>query len=113
MHAIQYAVIGRPFPFEAVGAVLRDCGDEWRAYLAEELLTGSEGGGVRVGGGVEGFDAFEEAGVVGVEVGEVEELGGVGFWLLVCDLVGRGWVVGVYIPRFGLWTAARQCQWWW
>ena len=74
MHAIQYAVIGRPFPFEAVGAVLRDCGDEWRAYLAEELLTGGEGGGVRVGGGVEGFDAFEEAGVVGVEVGEVEEL---------------------------------------
>lgn len=73
MHAIQYAVIGRPFPFEAVEGVLRDCGDEWRAYLAEELLTGGEGGGVRVGG-VEGFDAFEEAGVVGVEVGEVEEL---------------------------------------
>lgn len=109
MHAIQYAVIGRPFPFAASGGVLRDCGDEGRAYLAEELVAGAEGGGVRVGG-VEGFDAFEEDGVVGVEVGEVEELWR-GWVLLVCDLVGREW--WAYILRFRLSTAARQSQWWW
>ena len=38
-----------------------------------ELLARGEGGGVRVGG-FEGGDGFEEAGVVVVEVGEVEEL---------------------------------------
>ena len=60
-------------PFETRGRILRDCGDEWRAYLAAELFTGCEGGRVGVGG-VERDDGFEEAGVVGMEVGKVEEL---------------------------------------
>ena len=44
-------------------------------YFDVELLTGGKGGGVGIGG-VEWGDGFEEAAVVGAEIGEVEELGG-------------------------------------
>lgn len=64
---------GRGLPFEAVGRVLRDRADGWRANLAAELVPGIEGGRVGIGG-VEGGDGLEEVGVVGAEAGEVEEL---------------------------------------
>ena len=63
----------RPFPFETRRRILRDCGDKWWTNLAAELVTGGEGGRVGIGG-VERDDGFEEAGVVGMEVGKVEEL---------------------------------------
>lgn len=63
--------MGRTRPLEAAGRVLRDGGGEGRADLDVQFVARVEG----CGGGGEWGDAVDEAGVVGVEVGEVEELG--------------------------------------
>lgn len=71
MPAAQETVVGRPLPREAVGRVVRDGADEGRADCDVEFFAWGKRGGA--GGGERG-DAVDEAGVVGGEVGEVEEL---------------------------------------
>lgn len=93
VNAQQYATIGRPLSFEAAGPALRDCGDKWRTYLAEELVAKGEGRGFGVGR-VEKGDGFEEAGVKGAEVGEVEVL--LEWSLLVCEVIWRAEVGGTH-----------------
>lgn len=75
MPAAHEAVVGRPLPREAVGRVVRNGADEGRADLDVQLVARVEGRGGRREGGGERGDAVDEAGVVGVEVGEVKELG--------------------------------------
>lgn len=77
MPAAHEAVVGRTLPREAIGRVLRDGADEGRADFDVQFVARFEGHGGREGGGERG-DAVDEAGVVGVEVGEVEELGELG-----------------------------------
>lgn len=89
MPAAHEAVVGRTLPREAVGRVVRDGADEGGADCDVQFLAWGEGRG----GGERG-DAVDEAGVVGGEVGEVEELGGLrgeGQVLVIdADGIGRG-----------------------